>query len=294
MSKILYVDKDFNDEHMDIIDKANEIIEEFQEDGMDLSLRQLYYQFVSRGLFINDTKMYKRFGSIIGDGRLAGLIDWEAIEDRGRNLQRNNHWDNPGQVLQTAYQSFQLNHWKGQDFHIEVWIEKEALIGVIAPICEELDVPYFACKGYVSLSEMWNSAQRLIEASEDGQDPVIIHLGDHDPSGMDMSRDIYDRQRTFRSSIQLERIALNMDQIEEYGPPPNPAKLSDSRSNSYVSEYGYDSWELDALNPLTLRELIRNTVESYRDENIYGEVIAQEIEHKDTLAKIAKNWKKLK
>lgn len=293
MPKILYTDKVFSDAHMEIIEKADEIIEEYQDEGMNLTLRQLYYQFVARDIFVNDTKLYKRFGTIISDARLAGLIDWEAIEDRGRNLISNSHWDNPGQIIRAAYSSFQLDHWKGQDFRVEVWIEKEALIGVIAPICEELDVSYFACKGYVSLSEMWNASQRLIEASEDGQDPVIIHLGDHDPSGIDMSRDIYDRQRIFNNFLTVERIALNMDQIEEYGPPPNPAKLTDSRSNSYVSNYGHDSWELDALEPRKLRELIKNTVESYRDEHIYGEVILKEIEYKDTLAEIMENMENM-
>ena len=293
MPKLLYTDKNFNAANMEIVEKADSIIEEYQEEGMQLTLRQLYYQFVSRALIENKQSEYKRLGNIISDARLAGLIDWDAITDLTRNLQKNSHWRNPGEIIRTAYHSFQLDHWKGQSHHVEVWIEKEALIGVIAPICEELDVPYFACKGYVSQSEMWNASQRLIEFSDIGQDPVIIHLGDHDPSGIDMTRDIEDRQATFHNHVTVERIALNMNQIDEHDPPPNPAKLTDSRCASYIQEYGGESWELDALEPRILRELIEDTVTSYRDEDIYNEVIAKEEEYKAILKKVARTWKKL-
>ena len=294
MPKIQYIEKKFSAKSMAIIGMANQIIEEYRDDGLLLTLRQLYYQFVSRALIDNKQSEYKRLGSIISDGRLAGHIDWSAIEDRGRNLRGNTHWTDPGQIVRAAHESFQLDHWEGQEYHVEVWIEKEALVGVIASICGELDVPYFACKGYVSLSEMWVASERLKNYSDVGREPVIIHLGDHDPSGIDMTRDIGDRQRMFENiTCTVERIALNMDQVEAYDPPPNPAKLTDSRCAGYINEYGDESWELDALNPRTLRDLISEKVHEYRDEDTYGEVIAQEIEYKDVLANVAKNWRTL-
>ena len=295
MAKITYVEKNFSAKNLNIIRQANQIIAEYQAEGFDLTLRQLYYQFVSRGFFLNDTKMYKRFGSVIGDARLAGFIDWEVIEDRARNVQSLTHWKDPGQILKAAHRSFCLDHWKGQEYRVEVWIEKEALVGVIASICDELDVPYFACKGYVSLSEMWAASQRFIEHQEEGQIPVIVHLGDHDPSGIDMTRDIFDRQDLFmeHAGPEVKRIALNMNQIEEFSPPPNPAKLTDSRCGGYVAKYGSESWELDALEPRVLRNLIANTVGNYRDEDVYAEVIAQEIEYKEVLNRVEKNWKTL-
>ena len=293
MPKTQYTSKKFSGPTLDIIDSANNIIEEYEADGLDLTLRQLYYQFVSRDLLSNTQKSYNRLGRIISDARLAGLVDWGAIKDRGRNLRENQHWENPGQIIRAAARGFQIDHWKGQEFRPEVWIEKEALVGVIGSVCEDLDVSYFACKGYVSQSAMWEAAQRFDKYHNEGQTPVIIHLGDHDPSGIDMTRDILDRQEILRGCYSVERIALNMDQIEDYKPPPNPAKLTDSRCNGYVEKYGSNSWELDALEPRTLRELIKRTVLGFRDDSIYEDVREKEYGYLDILRHIEENWQSL-
>ena len=292
MPKIAYKDKNFSPSTLAVIDQANEIIDEYQTDGLKLTLRQLYYQFVSRTLIANKQSEYKRLGSIINDARLGGLVDWEAIEDRTRILKRNSHWNDPGDIMQSVVSSFKLDRWENQQYRVEVWIEKEALVGVIATICNELDVPYFACKGYVSASEMWNASQRFQYLYGD-QKPVVIHLGDHDPSGIDMTRDIDDRQNIFAGGAVMNRIALNFDQIEKYNPPPNPAKLSDSRASGYIEKYGAYSWELDALEPRTMRNLISDTIAQYRDNEIYQQRLDLENEYKRVLHKVEANWKKL-
>lgn len=293
MPKIEYITKDFRPASLLTITQANEIIEEYAGKGLDLTLRQLYYQFVSRDLIANKQTEYKKLGSLISDARLAGLIDWDAIVDRTRNVKGNSHWSNPGEIIRSARYSFQLDHWENQEYYVEVWIEKEALIGVISSICSELDVRFFACKGYVSQSEMWRAAMRLKRAKDAGQKPVIIHLGDHDPSGMDMTRDIFDRCDLFTGDIEVKRIALNMDQINKYNPPPNPAKLTDTRAGKYIDEYGAESWELDALDPEVLRDLIQEHVDTLRDWDLYQETLDQEQEYKDILENVEKNWKTL-
>ena len=293
MAKISYIEKSFTVKTLATIEQANDIIEEYQADDLDLTLRQLYYQFVSRDFIPNKQSAYKRLGGIISDARMAGLIDWKAIEDRTRNIKGNTHWNNPGQIVRAAARGFQLDHWDNQQYKVEVWIEKEALVGVISSICNQLDVDYFACKGYVSQSEMWNAAQRMEEYKDRGQQPVIIHLGDHDPSGIDMTRDICDRHITFMGGVELERIALNMDQIEMYRPPSNPAKLTDSRCKGYIRKYGDKSWELDALNPRVLRDLIEGTVSHYRDNEAYEEIISKENEYLRVLKKVEDNWETL-
>ncbi len=126
---------------------------------------------------------------------------------------------------------------------------------------EVFDTPYFSCRGYVSQSEMWNAALRLSKYIRKGQSPIVIHLGDHDPSGIDMSRDIKERLEMFAfQGIEVNRIALNMEQIEKYNPPPNPAKMDDTRYIGYVDIYGENSWELDALDPEVLEQLISDTI----------------------------------
>jgi hypothetical protein len=206
---------------------------------------------------------------------LAGLIDWDYLQDCTRNLARLDHWNTPGGVFESAAQSYHRDLWLGQDYYVEVWIEKDALVGVIEGVCKRWDVPYFSCRGYTRQSEMWGAGQRLLERLQVGQKVRIIHLGDHDPSGLDMSRDIQDRLRTFvffhlasvhghdpleNEDFKMERIALNMDQVSRYRPPSNPAKISDSRARAYIHEHGRESWELDALDPDVLVALIEGVL----------------------------------
>lgn len=289
MPKICYVSKRFTATSQALIEQANDIIADYQAQGYKLTLRQLYYQFVARDLIRNSQREYKRMGSIINDARLAGLIDWHAIEDRTRNLQQNDHWRTPQGILQDCVGWYQLDHWKRQPYRPEVWIEKDALVGVIADVCNELDVPYFSCRGYTSQSEMWNAWHRMADGDE-RQMPVLLHLGDHDPSGIDMSRDITDRLTTFffggHNCFALHRLALNMDQVNEYNPPPNPAKTTDSRFESYTRQYGDDSWELDALEPQVIADLVRKAILALRNDGIYEQVLADEEEGKDRLQAI--------
>ena len=289
MAHIQYIEKKFNSKTLILIDQANEIIEEYQQQGFDLTLRQLYYQFVSRDLLQNTSKEYDKLGRAINDARLAGLVDWESIVDRTRLLARNAHWDSPKSIIQTCAEQYQIDKWEGQKYKVEVWVEKEALVGVIDRVCRETDTPYFACRGYVSQSSMWKAAMRIEGYFCEDQWPIILHLGDHDPSGIEMTRDIQDRLSLFvpQTNIEVIRIALNMDQIIQYGPPPNPAKLTDTRSSDYITKYGFNSWELDALEPSVIVELIKDNILQYRDERMYDERVCQEIDERKQLREVA-------
>ena len=297
MSKIAYVTRKFSDSSLELIESANEIIDEYQAQGFSLTLRQLYYQFVSRDLLSNNQKEYKRLGSVINDARLAGHIDWEAIEDRTRELRALAHWSSPADIIEACANQFRVDRWKAQAHYVEVWIEKDALVGVIEGVCRKNDVPFFSCRGYTSQSEMWVAAQRLIAQCEKEKEVHIIHLGDHDPSGIDMSRDIEERLDLFLQHVGYQmaggvnRIALNMPQVQKYNPPPNPAKLTDSRSDDYVKKFGEESWELDALDPKTLADLIQKNINEYVDDDIWQDSVDEEREGRKRLQAIAEELK---
>lgn len=295
MPMIKYIDRKFSKSSLKIVEQANEIIDEYAAQGFDLTLRQLYYQFVSRDLISNTQKEYKRLGSIINDARLAGLIDWDRITDRTRNLKSQSHWSTPAAIIESAADSYRVDKWAGQPFRLEVWIEKEALAGVFDGVCMELDVPYFCCRGYTSQSEMWAAGQRLRRYIRNSQKTIILHFGDHDPSGMDMSRDITDRLKMFIGGrgTTFERLALNMDQIDEFSPPPNPAKTTDARASAYIAEFGSESWELDALDPNTLVGLVRSAIESVRDETAWSEASEREQAGRAQLLAASSRWEEI-
>lgn len=293
MAKICYVQRNFRKDYLDVISQANQIIGEYQRQGYRLTLRQLYYQFVSRDLISNTQKDYTRLGNIVSSGRLAGMIDWDAITDRTRNLEKPAYWRSPEEIMEVIADQYNIDMWNDQPYYVEVWVEKEALAGVIERACQPFDVPWFCCRGYTSQSEMHDAALRLLRKQRSGFTPrklKIIHLGDHDPSGMDMTRDIIDRMATFGVRANVDRIALNMDQVEEHQPPPNPAKQTDARFETYQQEFGSQSWELDALEPALLNTMITAAINGVLDQGKWDASAAQREEERTGLLAASRYW----
>lgn len=299
MSKFCYVPKNFQVSTLMLIEQCNTILEDYSSQGYDLTLRQLYYQFVARDLFPdswkdknpphskNIQKNASRLGSIVNNARLAGLIDWSHIVDRTRELKSLSHWANPEEIIDSAAASYRIDMWLGQEYYVECWVEKDALIGVVADVCNMWDVPYFSCRGYTSQSEMWKAAGRF---QRKYKKRILIHLSDHDPSGLDMEKDIEARFEVFGVDVSVERIALLMDQVNQYSLPPNPAKITDSRYASYADQHGTSSWELDALDPSTLSKLIDNKIQSYIDSDRWIEAERRKDKEKGLLEECSNRW----
>jgi len=276
-----FIEKRFGAASIGIIEKADAIIGEYQAQGFVLTLRQLYYQFVARGLLENSQKSYKRLGGIISDARLAGMLDWSAIEDRTRSIDKPSAWDSPAEIVEASASQYQEDLWAGQELRPEVWIEKEALAGVIVPACERWRVTSFACRGYASQSAQYEASKRFNSYFRVGQTPVILHLGDHDPSGIDMTRENAAKiELLCRRTVEVRRLALNMDQVRRYNPPPNPAKMTDARFGGYAKKYGLKSWELDALEPTVIDRLIDNEIQDMVTQGPWRAAIRLEKRHR--------------
>ncbi len=288
----------FNSAASDTVDKANHIIAEMMAQGYVLTLRQLYYQFVRRNWIKNEEREYKRLGRLVTQARESGVMDWYAIEDRGRNAYSTPTEEDPAGVVSGIEDGLLFDQWARQDYYLEVWVEKQALEGVIARPCNRRHVTYMACKGYLSASEAWRAGLRFQDAIHQGKTPVLIHLADHDPSGLNMTEDNRNRVCMFAEvsmsiedrGVEVRRIALNMNQIKEYGPPPNPAKEADSRSAAYIKEFGSNSWELDALEPAMLDKLITDTIDEYRDPEVWATVAKEQSLAREPLAALSENW----
>jgi hypothetical protein len=285
--------KKFRFSSLQLIKKCEGILNHYHSMGYDMTLRQLYYQLVAADEIPNKKESYDNLGSLVNDARLAGYLDWNMLVDRTRGLRGLSHWDMPADVVKSAAYSFAVDKWKYQAYRPEIWIEKEALAGVFERVATELDVPFFSCKGYNSQSEMWRAAMRFSSYRKDGKIPIVFHFGDHDPSGIDMTRDIDDRIKMFMGGVPVERLALNMNQVEEFNPPPNPAKITDSRAKVYIQEYGDESWELDALDPDTLAGLIRDAILRIRDEKAWQAAVDEENDGQNKLHIMADHYGKV-
>jgi len=293
--KIQYKEWRLSENSATLVSQADDIINEYQADGYILTLRQLYYQFVARDFIPNTERSYKNLGNAITNARMAGLISWTAIEDRNRSHNSFEFDEEESRALRALPYYIKFDQWDRQGYYVEVWVEKEALGNVVERACDPLLVPYMACKGYLSASEAWRAGMRFKARLEEGKECVLIHLGDHDPSGIDMTRDNRERLGIFTENLGVEvrRIALNMDQVDEYSPPPNPTKLSDSRAAEYISMYGHTSWELDALEPKIIENLIESEIKPLIDEDKWDEVEVLEEKKRNILRNVYKKWDKI-
>lgn len=280
--KFAYETRRFHKKTLELINQSDEILTDLHARGFRVTLRTLYYQLVSRNIIENSEKSYDNLGKAVTSARRCGLIDWEHVVDQTRSLRGKPHSGGPGEKIRFASYLYYRDKWEGQHYRPEVWIEKDALAGIIGKPCGKLDVDFFACRGYTSESEMWGAAKRLQRRIDAGQTPVIFYLGDHDPSGLDMTRDVQARLEYFLGKpVEVHRLALNLDQVRKFGLPPNPTKVTDSRAAAYLQQFGRESWELDALDPDTLAELITTAVSELRDpEAAYRAEQLEETERK--------------
>lgn len=307
-----FVDHKFNAASLALIETANGILSEYRGMGYRLSLRQLYYQLVARDFIENTVKSYKRIGGLISDARLAGLVDWQMIEDRGRETVIPSAWVSPAEIVRTAANQFRIDRWQGQTKYAEVMVEKDALSGILEPVCRELHVRFTANKGYSSSSAMYEAGKRLTDVLRNRGSAIteihIFYFGDHDPSGIDMTRDITERLIMFSGLkswielsgykvgevIQIHRLALNYDQVEQWDPPENPAKETDSRYEAYAEKFGESSWELDAVEPRTLANLVREGITELIDVDQWEQVKATEESMRSELKKFADGYERKK
>jgi len=310
MAREQYTNKQLSASSIGVIAQANAIIAEYTAAGYRMTLRQLYYQFVSKNLIKNEQKSYKRLANIISEGRLAGLVDWNAIEDRGRVPGIPHTWDSIDDVLKAikgTARSYTIDHWKNQPTYVELWVEKQALASVLEPLARQHQVTLMINKGYSSQSAMYESAMRFRAAmgtegevelfDPDFHDPdakedfdgtlhmesdrkgLLLYLGDHDPSGEDMVRDIRDRMRMFgvhSEMFEVQKVALTTEQVRKYKPPVNPAKFSDPRASNYVAIHGPRSWEVDALSPPILSRIITEAIVEAIDADALDETLDEE------------------
>lgn len=291
MVKINYVLGCARTRDLKLIVQGIPILEQFRQDGYRVTLRQLHYQFVGKNLYRNTAANYAKICEAMRRGRMAGLIDWDIIEDRTRIVRSRPQWDDPADILNSCAHCFHVDYWQDQECRVEVWIEKDALLGVIEPICERWDCSYFSCRGYPSTSELHEASRRIKRYHERGQVFQILYCGDHDPSGIDMGTNIVRALEEFNAPCEFKRIALNRDQVARFVLPPNPVKESDSRSKKYRQQFGDECWELDALPPRELNMLIESEIESCVDDmDAFDERRDEEIEGQNKLRVVADNF----
>jgi hypothetical protein len=279
------------------LDKVNEIIDDFDKMGHKLTLRQLYYQLVGKAIIENETSSYRKLSTLLTDGRMSGFVDWDIFEDRLRKPQIPYCSSGIAEALEMTANIYKIDRMEGQQNYIEVWVEKDALSGILSKITREYHINLMVNRGFSSSTAMHEAYTRFAAQIEEGQKCVILYIGDHDPSGICMHEDIENRLKTFGlNNIEVKRIALNIEQVHEYNLPENKlkkddkGKLKDPRGVAYNNKYGDKSWEVDALSPMVLDQIVRDEIESLINRDQYLAMLETEREERTTLLEIAQGY----
>lgn len=280
------------------------VVEDFYNQGYILSLRQLYYQLVKANLIPNNDTVYKKIGTLKDDLCYAGRIDWEMIEDRGRKPVFPYTNKDAKDALEDALRQFRLNLMRTQSNTIELWTEKDAVSGILGPVASQYCVRFSVNKGYTSSSAIYRTYLRVANAIERERKFILLYFGDHDPSGVDMVRDIKERlefmlengefryaQWQIREYLRVVRIGLDKTQIVKFHLPPNPAKIRDPRAAAYIRTHGNTSWELDALTPQQMVAIATQGIEAFYDEDEFKKMRKLEAKYRKELKLIVDNYK---
>ena len=263
-----------------IVQEVNIVLSQYDQ---KMTLRQIYYRLVSKHIFPNNLNQYKALSRYLVKARENGDVDWRKIEDRARTVHGGDYGyddidnikefvEKEAKKFKEAWKRIYLTSWKGQDNYVEVWIEKDALSRLAETAVDDLDVKVCPSKGYSSFTYIAETVNRLRRIED--KNIHILYFGDFDPSGLDIERDLYERLIRYGapSDLQVTRIALSREQIDEYDLPPFPAKVKDARYSRFVYETGSDdSVELDALEPPILSTMIYDAVSELIDWDIWNE-----------------------
>lgn len=285
--------------NMNSKDLLVEIIKVIESYDTKLTVRQIYYQLVTKHFIENVRSQYQRVSKILVKARHDGDVDWDAIEDRTRQSEGGDdsektpegHFESAVDYLKNCWKYFRLPMWKNQPRYIEIWFEKQALQGIFSEETSKFNVTQLACRGYSSHT-MGRELQIRIEDVTNERPEIkeihIIYFGDLDPSGLDIYRFIQDMCSRFGLTIKFERVAITKEQVRKYNIPPMFAKKTDSRYDKFVAEHGTDVVELDALNPTVLQELIKESIEKHFDESIHDAVVKEQGNMRDDIREMIK------
>ena len=275
-----------------ITENAKRILKTYTE---GITIRQLYYRLVAAGM-IGDMSHYKRVVAAMTTARWKGIVGMDAFIDRERDMfgetqshekSLENEIERAKQQIKAWMTSYYSERWSNQPNYVEVWIEKKALQGVFEHPCMTAGVGLAPCKGYPSITFLNEARKRFADAIKSNKNPIILYFGDYDPSGVDIPRSIHKNLQRMGIDVEVERIALNPEQIKQMKLPGVPSKRTDSRTKNWN---GDSVVELDAVEPRILARICEDAIEECFDKTLYDELKEKEDKEYAEYIKELKNF----
>lgn len=353
MARVKYVNKTFQDEKAALVDPIQQVFDEYAAQGYLLNARAIAYRLEGQGIIRKTEESFQRVETVAKEGRDMGLFDWDGLPvDSARALRDYAMWANEAARIASAARNHLTDKWARQENRVEVWAEKEGLLGIIRGACEDEDVPFRALTGYDAIGALREGARRSMARSARGrflmraqdryanglerinrfylalvnmdeseiaeeameyykalqpiwmeelgrdvpeQHTTILYIGDHDPSGMNITETVRrDLLKYGAHDFTVRRIAITCEETCENEDPElhsAPAKVTDARHRNYVQQHGTtDAWEVESLEPAVLAGRVTAAIQEWRDENAWEEAIEAEEEQRENIALVAERW----
>jgi hypothetical protein len=274
-----------------LIDACVDILQAIQP----ATVRAVCYQLFIRKLLASMAKTCTNGVSTqLVYARQQGIVPWAWIVDETRHAERPGTWANPETLLVAAVRQYRRDRWQHQAHRVEVWSEKGTVRGTLAPLLEAYGVTFQVAHGHTSWTKSHDAAD---DYRRDSRPMTILYVGDCDPSGMHMSEvDLRNRFTWEQVPVQVRRLTILADDARRLGLPSFPAsdKKTDTRFKWFVREYGDTCWELDAMNPNDLREMVRVAIEEYIDWDAWQRCERVEAAERRSLTEILGTWHRVK
>jgi len=251
-----------------------------------MTVRQVFYQLVSQGAIDKTEAEYKNLVCrLLAEMRKNHSLPFEWIADNLSLMWKPDTHNSLMNMLELSQETYRRALWQGQKVHVEIWLEKEALAGVLLDVTEDWDVPLYVTRGYPSLSYIYSATEYLNEVDKPA---YLYYFGDHDPSGVDISRHVEETLREYvldDVEIHFERVAVEPRQIAEWHLPTRPTKRTDSRAKNFHG----GSVEVDAIAPDKLRGLCCDCIEGHINRRALNRTQRVEAEERATLCLLYKS-----
>ncbi len=253
------------------------------EEGQ-ITIRHLYYRLVGEHVIDKTEQAYKGLCSHLSKWRRSSEIPWSAFTDSTRwHIQRDT-FSGVKDALKNTVENYRRDLWATQDVYCEVWVEKDAVAGLVARTANSWGVPVFVARGFASLSSLYDAANTFRRAAESGKRVIIYHLGDYDPSGIAAGESMLKAFRDdFNVRLEFIRAAVTEQQIEQLKLPTRPTKKGDTRARNWR---GTACVELDTMPPAEIREIVERCIIQHIDTYEWDALKRTEELERETLRKI--------
>jgi hypothetical protein len=257
------------------MDARADALLDIAEEAQPCTVRQVFYQATVRGIVEKTEAGYAKVQRMLADLRLDGALPWDWIADNTRWQRKPTTWDSLRDALEATAQTYRRSLWTSADAYVEIWLEKDALAGVLYPVTERWDVPLMVTRGYSSLTFLNGAASYIAEL---GKPAFLYHFGDFDPSGQDAAAKVEStlREMAPEAEIHFTQTAVCPWQIDYWKLPTRPTKATDSRTKRWS---GGESVELDAIDANELRSLCNLEIMTHVDRrHLKGLEVAEQSE----------------